>query len=238
LRLGTIRRIMVDTAVAPCSRRSRERIHFELNSPVIIRNCFRAESEKKLGIKRERWRVFRRGRSSNEEPHVLALTDSPIFTVEFESLSMLTLYEILSRLRIRSGIGIEFTSYPVVDVLYSSKECPYARWTKANSYINAATSCTDCIFKDFLHEASFDFELISCIVTTVREQDVNYDRRKCTRPPDWVKDVLRERRFSLTYLIECLISRGAVVKDQLLLDVATWLDFLTVVSKCYLKNRE
>ncbi|EPB76628.1 hypothetical protein ANCCEY_04258 [Ancylostoma ceylanicum] len=191
---------MVDTAVAPSNRKSRERIHFELNSPVIIRNCFRADSEKKFGIKRERWRVFHRGRSSNEEPHVLALTESPIFTVEFDSL-------------------------PMVDVLYSSKDCPYARWTTANSCTNAATSSDDRIFKDFLHE-------------TVREQDVAYNKAKCTRPPDWVKDTVRERMFSLTYLIECLISRGAVVKDQLLLDVATWLDFLTVVSKCYLRNRE
>ncbi|EYB93675.1 hypothetical protein Y032_0180g821 [Ancylostoma ceylanicum] len=225
VRLGSIRRIMVDTAVAPSNRKSRERIHFELNSPVIIRNCFRADSEKKFGIKRERWRVFHRGRSSNEEPHVLALTESPIFTVEFDSLPIPILYEILSRLRIRSGIGIEFASYPMVDVLYSSKDCPYARWTTANSCTNAATSSDDRIFKDFLHE-------------TVREQDVAYNKAKCTRPPDWVKDTVRERMFSLTYLIECLISRGAVVKDQLLLDVATWLDFLTVVSKCYLRNRE
>ncbi|KAK6010138.1 hypothetical protein OSTOST_24867, partial [Ostertagia ostertagi] len=51
-------------------------------------------------------------------------------------------------------------------------------------------------------------------------------------------DIMRERSFSLLYLIECLISRGAVVKDQLLLDKAVWIDFLHVLNYCYRDGRD
>lgn len=47
----------------------------------------------------------------------------------------------------------------MVDVLYHSNDCPYARWTRANSW-NAATSHDDIIFKDFLAKADFHSELI------------------------------------------------------------------------------
>ncbi|ETN76655.1 hypothetical protein NECAME_11507 [Necator americanus] len=163
---------------------------FELPTPIVVRDSGCEQLvvvvyERKDGMKRVRWRTICRGRTANDVPHDLAIADSPIFAVEFESLQLVTLYEILSRFRMRSGVGIEFASYPAV-----------------------------------------------------REEDVSYDRSKYKDRPEWVKDIVKERKFSLTYLIECLISRGAVVKDQLLLDVATWRDFLTVVSCCYLRNRE
>ncbi|KAK6725530.1 hypothetical protein RB195_004073 [Necator americanus] len=225
IRLPFIRRIVVDCTAPATNDENYKRIYFELNCPVIVRRGFRSLNERKDGMKRVRWRTICRGRTANDVPHDLAIADSPIFAVEFESLQLVTLYEILSRFRMRSGVGIEFASYPMVDVLYHIDNCPYSRWTRDNSCVNAATSPEETIFKKFLAKA-------------VREEDVSYDRSKYKDRPEWVKDIVKERKFSLTYLIECLISRGAVVKDQLLLDVATWRDFLTVVSCCYLRNRE
>ncbi|KAJ1371808.1 hypothetical protein KIN20_033830 [Parelaphostrongylus tenuis] len=66
---------------------------------------------------------------------------------------------------------------------------------------------------------------------TIRKTDVSLTER-------YVSDVVRERRFSLIYLIECLISRGAITKDQLLLDKATWITFLKLINYCYLQSRE
>ncbi|VDM61510.1 unnamed protein product [Angiostrongylus costaricensis] len=69
------------------------------------------------------------------------------------------------------------------------------------------------------------------IKDTVRRSDVD-------KTVHSLSDVVKERRFSLKYLIECLISRGAIVKDQLLLDKAVWIMFLKVINFCYLQARE
>lgn len=46
-------------------------------------------------------------------------------------------------------------------------------------------------------------------------------------------DANEERRFAITYLIQCLLSRGAVVKDQLLLEEILWERFLELVVLYY-----
>ncbi|KAK6034329.1 hypothetical protein COOONC_28165 [Cooperia oncophora] len=66
---------------------------------------------------------------------------------------------------------------------------------------------------------------------TVRREDAKDPEKRTS-------NIMRERVFSLTYLIECLISRGAVVKDQLLLDKAVWIDFLHVLHYCYIDARD
>ncbi|ETN79615.1 hypothetical protein NECAME_18093, partial [Necator americanus] len=63
-------------------------------------------------VRFDRWCTIHRGRRRNDTPHVLAISDSPVFTIEFdESLSDSTTYEILSRLRVRTGVSIEFATY-------------------------------------------------------------------------------------------------------------------------------
>ncbi|KHJ92020.1 RNA dependent RNA polymerase [Oesophagostomum dentatum] len=90
--------------------------------------------------------------------------------------------------------------------------------TDCNVNVNAATAEGDKTMEAFLKD-------------TVRKQDVEKENRNPS-------DIVKERTFSLIYLIECLISRGAVVKDQLLLDKVVWIDFLTVLSRCYREARE
>uniref|UniRef100_A0A0K0CZ05 RNA-directed RNA polymerase n=1 Tax=Angiostrongylus cantonensis TaxID=6313 RepID=A0A0K0CZ05_ANGCA len=127
------------------------------------------------------------------------------------------IYPILSRIRLRTGIGIEFASLHVVDELYFAKFCLYGRWAKSEGQkINAVTS--DPVMNSFIKQ-------------TVRKEDV----AQVERNPS---DIVKERRFSLKYLIECLISRGAVVKDQLLLKKTMWITFLKVINFCYLQARE
>ncbi|XGW21981.1 hypothetical protein V3C99_004720, partial [Haemonchus contortus] len=220
LRLGFIRRIIVDNAVTDKYGKDRTRIHFELNCPVVIRRGREFESEKKslTYIKFERWLTVRRGRNSFEKPHHLAIADSPFFTIEFgEVLSDVSIYAILSRLRVRSDLSIEFASFEMVDKLYKWNGCPYAAWTQCNDKVNAATSSEDKTMMAFIKD-------------TIRREDVTEEKR--------ITSIIRERTFSLLYLIECLISRGAVVKDQLLLDKAVWIDFLQTLHHCYLHGRD
>ncbi|WKX88002.1 hypothetical protein Q1695_007983 [Nippostrongylus brasiliensis] len=221
LRLNFIRRIIVDNAVSDGHGRDRTRIHLELNCPAVIRRRFVPNSKKKdsLTIMYDRWKVVYRGRTSWETPHELAFVDSPVFTLELDKDD--SLYAILSRLRQRTGIGIEFANYEIVEKLYHLNRCPYAAWTgdQCNETVTAAME--DETMDLFLKDA-------------VRRKD---GREDDGNRPESVGS-LRERRFTLLYLIECLISRGAVVKDQLLLDKSVWIDFLKVIRRCYHAGRE
>ncbi|KAK5984065.1 hypothetical protein GCK32_018813, partial [Trichostrongylus colubriformis] len=142
-----------------------------------------------LNVKYDRWLTVRRGRNGNERPHTLAIADSPVFTIEFtEIASNATIYAILSRLRTRSDISIEFASYELVNRLYFWDDCPYANWTlgKQNEKVNAATDGDDVTMKAFLKD-------------TVRKEDVDEGSTR-------TNDIIRARTFSLLYMIECLIS--------------------------------
>ncbi|VDM54298.1 unnamed protein product [Angiostrongylus costaricensis] len=187
-----IRRIIVDNAISDENGRNRTRFHFELNCPVVIR---RGLGHRVNRIQYERFRAINRGRSSDEIPHILAFSDSPIFTVEIhESILDSKIYSILSRLRLRTGISIEFASLHV-------------------RFVCRFISVLKMIFGPHIAKLFFP------------KTNGNFSTN-------------RERRFSLKYLIECLISRGAVVKDQLLLKKTMWMTFLKVINFCYLQARE
>ncbi|PIO64506.1 hypothetical protein TELCIR_13863, partial [Teladorsagia circumcincta] len=114
LRIGFIRRIIVDNAVSDRNGKNRTRIHFELNCPAVIRRGFVPDCEKSTlkNVKHERWLTIRRGCNPVEQPHPLAFADSPVFSIEFSDVpSDATIYAILSRLRVRSDLSIEFASY-------------------------------------------------------------------------------------------------------------------------------
>uniref|UniRef100_A0A0K0DQ18 RNA-dependent RNA polymerase n=1 Tax=Angiostrongylus cantonensis TaxID=6313 RepID=A0A0K0DQ18_ANGCA len=105
----------------------------------------------------------------------------------------------------------------LVDKLYFATHCPYGYWAdQGNDGVNAVTE--DSTMEVFLKD-------------TVRKSDVDKAERS-------ISDVVKERRFSLKYLIQCLISRGAIVKDQLLLDKSIWIMFLKIINFCYLQARE
>ncbi|CAJ0595851.1 unnamed protein product [Cylicocyclus nassatus] len=219
VRLSSVSRIMIE-GPSPCDPL---RIYFELRYPVIVRRSFQVRGQRNKGY--TRYLEIRRGRTANDIPDVKALTDSPVFMIEFYPLPKLPLfYEILSRLRMRTGLGIEISHFSMRNYLYFKDDCPYARWVPSNLDRNAATSQDDDIFDEFLDR-------------TIKMKDL-YDANKYAVRPEWVTDVFRERRFSLIFLIELLISKGAVVKDQLLLDKESWCRFLMVVNDCYLRDRE
>ncbi|VDL77547.1 unnamed protein product [Nippostrongylus brasiliensis] len=153
-----------------------------------------------------------------------------------------SIYAILSRLRLRTEISIEFSSHEIVEKLYHSNICPYATWTgdMCNKTVNAAAYPDDPTIRIFLED-------------TIRKQDW---REGDGGRPDQVQ---RQRKFSMLYLLEALFSRsvrlllksfkplfqtkavfcrGAVVKDQLLLDKAVWIDFLKTINFCYRERRD
>ncbi|KAF1760723.1 hypothetical protein GCK72_008972 [Caenorhabditis remanei] len=216
VRRTSIRRVIVDPVVSDDHGSDRVRIHFELNCPVLIRRAFRTqrqEAESKHVIPHyKRHLIINHGREPKQYPTSKAITDSPVFTVEFDtSVSLAEIYRLLSRLRIRTGVSIEFADIPAIDCLIW-KDNPYHRWTFQNSQQLPATHFSAPIYRDFVATA-FPPKHEIC---GSREIDTN-----------------RERKFAITYLLECLISRGAVVKDQILLVETIWTNFLAVILHYY-----
>uniref|UniRef100_A0A1I7U5X1 RNA-directed RNA polymerase n=1 Tax=Caenorhabditis tropicalis TaxID=1561998 RepID=A0A1I7U5X1_9PELO len=219
VRRTSIRRVIVDPVVNDINGNDRIRVHFELNCPVLIRRAFRTdkqEADHRHAIPHyRRHLVINRGRSANQYPTAKAITDSPVFTIEFDSsVSISEVYRLLSRLRVRTGVSIEFADIPSVDCLIW-RENPYHRWTFQNGQHLPATHFSAPIYRDFITTA-FPRKHEVC---GSREIDIN-----------------RELKFAITYLLECLISRGAVVKDQILLEEAIWHRFLEVILHYYTKD--
>ncbi|CAO4360100.1 unnamed protein product [Caenorhabditis nigoni] len=212
----SIRRIIVDTNVAD-RYGDRIRVHFELNCPPLIRkgiiNPDHADNPYAKPFY-QRWKVIKKAWDGHGWPTEAAISDSPVFTLDFDPIIRNSeLHKILSRLRFRTGVSIEFGMLPAISVPMC-KRCPYHRWTiNRNGQQLAATDTNAPIFRDFLAELFPE------------KFEINED--------DKLIDVNDERKFSITYLIECLISRGAVVKDQILLDEQHWLNFLGIICRYY-----
>ncbi|CAB3407578.1 unnamed protein product [Caenorhabditis bovis] len=211
VRRTSIRRIIMDPCVTDQFGTNRYRIHFELNCPVLIRRGF--FTDKQLATQKHLIPVFKRrltinrGRRENQFPTALAISDSPVFTIEFDT-TLCLIYRLVSRLRFRTGVSIEFAVMPSIDCLIW-RENPYHRWTlNGSGNYDSPTSFTAPIYRDFIATAFPKKNEVS----GSREVDTN-----------------RERKFAITYLIECLLSRGAVVKDQILLDELVWHRFLEVI---------
>uniref|UniRef100_A0A1I7U5X7 RNA-dependent RNA polymerase n=1 Tax=Caenorhabditis tropicalis TaxID=1561998 RepID=A0A1I7U5X7_9PELO len=190
VRRTSIRRVIVDPVVNDINGNDRIRVHFELNCPVLIRRAFRTdkqEADHRHAIPHyRRHLVINRGRSANQYPTAKAITDSPVFTIEFDSsVSISEVYRLLSRLRVRTGVSIEFADIPSVDCLIW-RENPYHRWTFQNGQHLPATHFSAPIYREFITTA-FPRKHEVC---GSREIDIN-----------------RELKFAITYLLECLISR-------------------------------
>ncbi|KAF1768210.1 hypothetical protein GCK72_000022 [Caenorhabditis remanei] len=219
VRRTSIRRVIVDPVVSDLNGHNRIRIHFELNCPVLIRRAYRTdrqEAEFKHVIPHyRRHLVINRGRKADQYPTAKAITDSPVFTIEFDnSVDLPVVYRLISRLRVRTGVSIEFADISSVDCLIW-RENPYHRWTFQNNQHMSPTHFSSPIYRDFIATA-FPRKHEVC---GSREIDTN-----------------RERKFAITYLLECLISRGAVVKDQILLEDVVWHRFLEVILHYYTKD--
>ncbi|CAD6195999.1 unnamed protein product [Caenorhabditis auriculariae] len=210
----TIRRIICDPLVNDMNGSGRYRIHFDLNCPVLIRRGYftdaRAKESKHAIPTFVRWLHVKRGRDQSQYPNDLAIADSPVFTLDFEeTIQAPTIYLLLSRLRLRIGCPIEFSVYPAVDCLYA-RDSPYHRWTW-NQHLRQYLPPTHPSTPHFGHFINSLFP---------RKKEIQGTRNT---------DVNKERKFAITYLIECLISRGAVVKDQLLLEEKIWSRFLEII---------
>ncbi|PAV59898.1 hypothetical protein WR25_10379 [Diploscapter pachys] len=185
------------------------------------------------------------------------LSESHIFVLEFnpESVLMDTIFQIMSRFRYRLGLSMEFGTFSILDciclkdiltneiknylpplsLIKPEINTPYHYWTLSrvselpnairgfpdnDNYVRLTSPTNvenDPLFKTFIEEM---FKM-----PPVEENETDEERMHRESRSSW----LRKNVFNFTYLIECLLSRGAVVKDQLLLNVNTWMCFLQMI---------
>ncbi|CCD31066.1 RNA-directed RNA polymerase [Caenorhabditis elegans] len=214
IRRDSIRRIIVDPRVEGCNTC----VHFEVNCPPLIRKGYidndKSSFHKPFYERQKRFDCdWRNGNVNHGNPQDAAIADSPFFTIEFhKEISTKEMYRVLSRLRSRTKVLIEFANLPSIDVPMGS-HYPYNRWNLKKS----PTDSNAPIFREFLKEIfPPKYEIVD----------------------DKLIDVNEERKFSITYLIECLLSRGAIVKDQLLLNEQHWKNFLEIIIWYYRNDNQ
>ncbi|CAI2306959.1 unnamed protein product [Caenorhabditis sp. 36 PRJEB53466] len=203
------------------------RVYLVLRTPPILkRGILNSPSETKPvyhRILQLRW-----GKSAEMTSSKNVLTENPILCIEFDGVIVYSkLYSLLSRLRFRWNVPIELAkidNYSIRDthggiipgdciLLERDNMSPYHRWTNGRNPVDVE----ECNFRDFL-ERTFPKPKMSM------EEVQGKVRNKAA-------DENNERMFTYVYLITALLSRGAVVKDQLLLHRDAWNHFLSIIEK-------
>ncbi|KAK6109450.1 RNA dependent RNA polymerase family protein [Brugia pahangi] len=204
----SLRRILVDTNQESCAAR----IYFHLNYPPEIRR-FRQKMNVTQGPKVElisdRFRYYPEADYQKDiSLAITAINDSPIFCLQFtEMMDDNLLYRLLSRLHARVNLPIEFAN---VQFSYFS----------VDNYVPLPVRMIGCDYRKCATEEG------------ISQSDQPYQPVEPKVDKAWSKR-LRSLSFALEYLIAALLSRGAVVKDQLLQTVESRNEFLTLVVKSY-----
>ncbi|CAB3407561.1 unnamed protein product [Caenorhabditis bovis] len=190
-------------------------IHFELNVPVCVKRAVETLNRSKKSTKSpkfDRVLTIKHGDSAHFECHPLAITDSPFFSIIFNQIDTPLLYKILSRFRHRCDVPIEFFQTDFVYYPYSQTKCPYNNWVQHRNL--TPTHFEEPLFAKFLSKTFVE----------------GFGGPRFSKGHDRDKDKIRAKKFAYVYLIECLLSRGAVVKDQLLIERNEFEQFLKIIS--------
>ncbi|EJD75145.1 CBR-RRF-1 protein [Loa loa] len=201
-------RVLVDTNRRTCITR----IYFHLNYPPEIRR-FRQKLNllrgPKMEVVGERFRFYPETDFQKDvNAAVTAINDSPVFCLQFtEMTNNDVLYRLLSRLHARVNLPIEFANVRL-------------SYFPVDNYVALPVRMIGCDYRKCASE-----EAILQSGKLYEPMEPNVDRT-------WSKK-LRSLSFGLEYLIAALLSRGAVVKDQLLRSIESRNQFLMHVVDSY-----
>ncbi|KAL3986130.1 RNA dependent RNA polymerase family protein [Acanthocheilonema viteae] len=209
----SLRRILVDTKVLVDTNQGTcvTRIYFHLNYPPEIRR-FRQKMNVQRGSKVEmtsdRFRYYPETDCSKDNSFAIAaINDSPIFCLQFtEMMDDDLLYRLLSRLHARANLPIEFANVQL-------------SYFPVDNYVPLPIRIIGC---DYRKHAGV-------------ENDQSYYPVEPKVDKAW-SEKLSSYSFGLQYLIAALLSRGAVVKDQLLITVESRNQFLKHIIESYEQN--
>ncbi|CAI5438582.1 unnamed protein product [Caenorhabditis angaria] len=185
----------------------KKRIYFRLTAPVVIQKGKLSKKEQEKNRKPR----FDRTLTIGDDTHKLLFSDSEWFYLAIDSfIQDDVFYNILSRFHFRVEVPIEFTRLKnKIDDDTPVNGTDYSYWNKNKE----PTDMDDRFFSRFLKQVFVTHRVLQ-----------ESGRNKGA-------DIMRERRFTYVYLIECLLSRGTFVKNQLLNDINEWLYFLRIIEK-------
>ncbi|VDM39156.1 unnamed protein product [Toxocara canis] len=197
MKYSSVRRIVVDLDIDCCMAR----IYFQLNFPVEIRK-FRKKPFDPMMRDGDRHRSFPES-AKDKRDNCVAINESPFICLECKSLvAESELYGILCRLHARIGLPLDFTRIHTKYIPVSKYVAPPVR-------------------------------MIRCDHHWSRTADGHADRNQSAHSVELSVDercaaeLKRRKNFGLEYFIAALISRGAIVKDQILVRFDIWLDLVT-----------
>ncbi|VDK71757.1 unnamed protein product [Anisakis simplex] len=228
------------------------RIFFQLNYPPEIRKFQKkpADADDKFYSEGNRWRSIPEDNNDSRD-NCAAINDSPTMCLQFTSeLKDECLYEILSRIYMRVALPLEFTN---VDV---------ARF-KTSDYVPMPVSYVGCDHRACAGEQLYtatshrngdntDSEVTTaaatpssnCNITTTGSGQTAASSSSSYEPPypkvdlECYQKIVDCGVFGLEYLIAALMTRGAIVKDQLLISAQKRNEFVDLVVQRFHEDRE
>ncbi|KHN78229.1 putative RNA-dependent RNA polymerase SHL2 [Toxocara canis] len=208
MKYSSVRRIVVDLDIDCCMAR----IYFQLNFPVEIRK-FRKKPFDPMMRDGDRHRSFPES-AKDKRDNCVAINESPFICLECKSLvAESELYGILCRLHARIGLPLDFTRIHTKYIPVSKYVAPPVR-------------------------------MIRCDHHWSRTADGHADRNQSAHSVELSVDercaaeLKRRKNFGLEYFIAALISRGAIVKDQILNCKENRDSFISMVLAHYDKDKE
>ncbi|CAO4360867.1 unnamed protein product [Caenorhabditis nigoni] len=197
----------------------KKRIYFVLKTPVVVRNTinFVLGSEKAPAFN-NRTLDLPCGHTPKRRSSRKVLTENKIFCLEFEDIDNEKIYTIVSRLRSRFNVPVEFARFYDNDYII-----PYGK--DYPDPIKRETCFGESIYK-FNDSPDSKQEQYNSIWNSMFEHTPGYDKGAKN-----ARAYLHERKFAYTYLIEALMSRGSVVKDQLIIDLDKWKRFISIIKE-------
>lgn len=202
----SIRQIIVDP-VRDHNGQPRRRFYFVLKSPVMIKKKVIHDDAPRGAA-----RVLKlpSGVEAHDKSTERVLTENRVFCLEFlrSEMNIEQIHTIISRLRCRWNIPVEFASY--TDFRLNWKSIPMERPDSSVYFTRNPCHYDEEVFQNFIKKF------------IPWPKGVINDR---------IADRMKERQFAYTYLLEALFSRGTVVKDQLLIDYKRWNKLLDIIEE-------
>uniref|UniRef100_A0A915C5Y6 RNA-directed RNA polymerase n=2 Tax=Parascaris univalens TaxID=6257 RepID=A0A915C5Y6_PARUN len=220
VRYISIRRIVVDTIATTHDGVPSTHVYFQLNYPPEIRKFQKkpGDGDEKLYSEGNRWRTIPED-NDDVRDNCSAINDSPTLCLQFtHQLSDQCLYEILSRIYARIALPFEFTNIAVVRF-------------KVTEYVPMPVSFVGCDHR-------------ACAGEQTPTQNSGDSKVPSYEPPFPRFDLECYRKivdcgvFGLEYLIAALMTRGAIVKDQILVSAKKRDEFVDLIVRRFRENKE
>ncbi|CAG9539819.1 unnamed protein product [Cercopithifilaria johnstoni] len=208
VRYSSIRRILIDLRAELPNGTYGRRIYFHLNYPPEIRKYQKKtdEDDDRGGSDGNRWRTIPESNDDRRD-NCAAINESPYFCLQLQQhIPDHILYQLLSRLRIRAVLSIEFANLKF-------------RYLNIMDYVDAPVRFVGCDHRLCANDDSFG--------GNERFYEPSFPRVDA----ECEQKIRSFDVFSLEYLIAALLSRGAVVKDQILITLEALERLLNMIDE-------